>query len=122
MSRTYDVRAVRWDRGWELHIDGVGVTQVRRLTDASDAVREYVEVLTGEDVAPDVISVSPELGELGRLVEQAREQTQNAARAQLEAAAAARDVTRRLRASGLTVDETAAILGVSKGRVSQLAS
>ena len=37
---TYDVRAVPWAEGWELHVDGAGVTQVRTLDKAalSDAL------------------------------------------------------------------------------------
>jgi hypothetical protein len=31
----YTARAVRWSGGWELHVDGVGVTQVRILSKAT---------------------------------------------------------------------------------------
>ena len=39
---TYQVTAKRWARGWELHIDGVGVTQSGRLGVAEGMARDYV--------------------------------------------------------------------------------
>jgi len=39
---TYTVHARRWTRGWELHIDGVGVTQSATLDDAAATVTDYV--------------------------------------------------------------------------------
>jgi predicted transcriptional regulator len=39
-----------------------------------------------------------------------------------EAASASRDLARDLRKAGLSVSDTAAVLGVSRGRVSQLSS
>lgn len=44
---TYTVIAKRWDRGWELHINGVGVTQSRALNDAEAMVRDYIALDTG---------------------------------------------------------------------------
>jgi len=38
----YDVTAKRWSGGWELHIDGVGVTQSRTLDDAPAMARDYI--------------------------------------------------------------------------------
>lgn len=40
---TYAVHAKRWKHGWELHIDGVGVTQSRNLDGAEQMVRDYIE-------------------------------------------------------------------------------
>jgi hypothetical protein len=54
---TYTVRAKRWKHGWELHIDGVGVTQSRNLDGAEKMVRDYIETLTGRDAADDVIVI-----------------------------------------------------------------
>jgi hypothetical protein len=34
------VCAKRWKRGWELHIDGIGVTQSRNLSGAEQMVRD----------------------------------------------------------------------------------
>ena len=43
---TYTVRAKRWKHGWEMHVDGIGVTQSRNLDGAEQMVRDYVETLT----------------------------------------------------------------------------
>ncbi|WP_436701219.1 hypothetical protein [Nocardioides sp. BYT-33-1] len=39
---TYQVTARRWQHGWELHIDGEGVTQTPSLTTAEDQVRAFL--------------------------------------------------------------------------------
>jgi hypothetical protein len=50
-------RAKRWDHGWELHIDGFGVTQCgEHLDDAAGMVRDYVALATGE--APESFRVN----------------------------------------------------------------
>lgn len=41
----YEVRAARWDGGWELHIDGVGVSQVLLLKDAHQQVCDYLDTI-----------------------------------------------------------------------------
>jgi len=68
--KTYNVRAKRWARGWELHIDGVGVTQSHILHDAEAMTRDYIVLDTD---APDDsfrVEIVPELG--GGLDEQTR--------------------------------------------------
>lgn len=119
---TYSVTAKRWKHGWELHIDGVGVTQSRTLANAEPMVRDYLETLLEVDPAEAQIVVTPELGTLSERVRQVREHTRNAEQVQREAAREARELVRALRAEGLSVTDTAVILGVSRGRVSQLAS
>jgi hypothetical protein len=60
--KTYKVRPKRWERGWELHIDGLGVTQSRSLRDAEGMARDYIALDT--DVPPEsfvVEIVPPEL-------------------------------------------------------------
>ncbi|MBO0809569.1 MAG: antitoxin HicB [Actinobacteria bacterium] len=118
---TWDVRAVRWEHGWELHIRDVGVTQSRTLAGAERMVRDYIASLTGNATTGDVVVVRPDLGGLEAEAMAARQRTEQAAQETREAAAAARSVARRLRAAGLSVSDTAAVLGVSRGRVSQLA-
>lgn len=113
--------ARRWEHGWELILDDEGATQVRTLDKAADQVRDYLDTLD-----PDVdhsgwnVNIVPELGELGERVREARTATAAAVKAQEEAAQSAREVARALRAAGLSVTDSAAILGVSRGRVSQL--
>ena len=42
----YVAHAKRWERGWELHVEGVGVTQVRTIDHAEQQVRDLVETMT----------------------------------------------------------------------------
>jgi hypothetical protein len=122
VSKTYSVRARRWSGGWELHIAGVGVTQVSTLARAVPQVRDYLETLYDVDVTDVEVDVIPELGGLEHRVRRSRERTRAAEQAQREAALEAKQVARALREAGLSVSDTAAVLGVSRGRVSQLAA
>jgi len=118
---TYNVRAKRWVHGWELHIDGVGVTQSRNLDGAERMVRDYIESLTDRDTSGDEVVIKPEVGGgLDEATQAAREAVAAADRAVREAAARSRKVARELRDAGLSGRDIAAILRVSAQRVSQL--
>ncbi len=43
-AKTYQVTAQRWERGWELHIEGVGATQSRTVEEAEMMVRDYLRL------------------------------------------------------------------------------
>jgi len=121
----YTARAVRWDGGWELHItssDGeIGVTQTKRLAKADQTVRDYLATLYDLDEVLDPITIVPELaGDLVTRARAARDATREAQRLAQAAAAAAREVVHDLRAEGVPTEDVAEILGVSRGRVSQL--
>ncbi len=116
----YRVRAKRWEHGWELHIDGVGVTQSRTLDGAGRMVRDYIGSLTGRDASGDVVEIRPDLGGLEDKAAAVREWVERAQRESREAAAESRKVARELREAGLSVSDAAAVLGVSRGRISQL--
>jgi hypothetical protein len=49
----YEVQAKRWKHGWELHIMDVGVTQCRSLSAATQAIRDYLELLLGHELNQD---------------------------------------------------------------------
>jgi predicted XRE-type DNA-binding protein len=118
---TYTVRAKRWKHGWELHIDGVGVTQSRNLDGAEQMVRDYIETLTDHDTADDVIVIQPQVGGgLDEDADAAREALAEAEHALRTAAARSRQVAQRLRQEGLSGRDIAVILHVSAQRVSQL--
>jgi hypothetical protein len=117
---TYHVRAVRWAQGWELHIGDVGVTQVRSLSRAEQQVRDYIETLLDVDASHATVTIVPELGSVQRQVDAARKRTRAAEEAQRRAAEETRHVVVRLRNSGLSVNETATVMGFSPGRVSQI--
>lgn len=120
---TITTTAHRWEHGWELWVEGDPVTQVTTLDKAANQVRDYLDTIDPDvDHSEWEIIVTPDLGELGDHVRAAREATAAAAHAQEDAARRAREVARELRDAGLSVTDSAAILGVSRGRVSQLVS
>lgn len=116
------VTARRWEGGWELWIDEDHVTQSSTLADAEQQVRDYLDS-DDDTVNHDdwVITIVPDIGALADEVAAAREATALAATAVEEAAERSRATARRLREAGYSVTDSAAILGVSRGRVSQLA-
>ena len=118
---TYKVRAKRWTRGWELHIDGVGVTQSRSLSEAEGMVRDYIAL--DHDVPPDCfdVDITTEVGnDLDAEIRRARALTQEAEQVRDRAAATSRAVAARLKAAGLSGRDIAAVLQISPQRVSQL--
>ena len=119
---TYTVRAKRWAHGWELHIDGEGVTQARSLAAAERQVRDYLSLLhdLDDDASFDVVII-PELGgAIARDVRRARQAVADLARRQQKTAEMSRAAVQTLRNAGLSGAEIAAVLGVTPQRVSQL--
>lgn len=118
---TYKVRARRWERGWELHIEDVGVTQSHTLRDAERMVCDYISLDTGAEPGSFAVEITPEIGgELGERTAAARRAVAAAERAQRDAAASSRAVARQLHGAGLNGRDIAAVLGVTPQRVSQL--
>ena len=120
MNETYTARALPWAHGWELHVDGVGVTQVRVLANAEQQVRDLVESYTGQDVSGAEVVLRYDLGGLENDLAVAQEMTAQAAQLQVDAAEATRKVVLQLREAGISVSDIAHLLGRSRGRVSQL--
>lgn len=120
---TIDITATRWDGGWELALDGEPITQVRTLEHAEQQVRDYLDTDQPDVDHSDVtVRLRPDLGDdLSERITIVRAATREAQERQIEAARQARSVVRELRAHHVSVADTAAILGVSRGRVSQLA-
>lgn len=122
MSTTYRVAAKRWAKGWELHVDGVGVTQARKLNHQAEVmVRDLIH--RREDIEADSFSLEWSFmldDELDAAIKAARAAVAATAEAQREAAAKSRSVAKRLRDSGLAGNEVARILDLSPQRVSQL--
>jgi DNA-directed RNA polymerase specialized sigma subunit len=116
------VSAKRWEQGWELHVAGEGVTQAKTLSRAKEQVRDYLESLHGVSFADAEIYVEVDLDGYEKRVQAARAEVSAAANAQRVAAEHSRDVVVNLRRMGLSVSDTAAVMNVSKGRVSQLAA
>lgn len=113
--------AHKWERGWELHIDGNAATQVATLDKAEQQVRDYLDSIDPRiDHSDWTITVVPDIGALYDEVSAARQATEEATAANVQAAAQARAAARHLREAGFSVTDSAAILRVSRGRVSQL--
>lgn len=114
--------AKRWEHGWELHIDDVGVTQSPTLSAATKMVREYVASLRDiEDEDSIAVDLTVDLdGDVNRLVKHAKNQSLRAASMQEDAARQLRSVTRELADARLSQSDIAIVLGVSRQRVSQL--
>jgi hypothetical protein len=118
---TYAVRAKRWEHGWELHIEGVGVTQSRTLWDADKMARDLISRREELDPGTFDVMITPEIG--GGLDEEtraARDAVSAADRMQRAAAAQSREAARRLKRAGLSGRDIAKVLDVSPQRVSQL--
>lgn len=117
---TYTVHARPWRHGWELRIDGLGVTQSHSLKDAGHMARDYIRLDTGTDPGSAAVHVIPDLGGLEREAEEVRESIVQADLTQRAAAQRSRDVARKLKSAGLSGRDIATVMHVSPQRVSQL--
>ncbi|WP_228714332.1 hypothetical protein [Prauserella endophytica] len=121
---TYQVTAKRWRLGWELHVDGVGVTQSSSLTTAEKMAQEFIASMLDipdEDMHSIDVAITLKLDPiLAAKTEEAREATRRAEEARDEAARKARKAVQDLKAAGLSGSDVAVVLGVSTQRVSQL--
>ena len=122
MIRTYAVDATRWEHGWELHVQGVGVTQSKSLHSASRIAREYISLVEGiSDESTIDVEIRPQIDTaLGAEVIAARKAVHELAERQREVAALSRAAAKDLALSGLSGADIAVVLDVSPQRVSQL--
>ena len=122
--KTYTVKATRADSWWVLTVPEApgAVSQVRRLSQAEEYAREAVAFVLG--VAPDEFALRIEADladDLEQQIRQAKEAAGEAQTALSRASLLSGEAVRALLDSGLSGNEVAVILGVSKQRVSQLA-
>lgn len=117
---THKVKARRWEKGWELEIENFGTTQAHRLADAETMARDYIALDTGEAPADIDVRVEVDLGGLETEASEVRREMAGAIAAQRRLTEQSRQLARRLRSTGLSVADTAEVLGVSAQRVSQL--
>lgn len=122
MSNTYKVDARRWDHGWELHVEGVGVTQSKSLHSAARIAREYISLVQGiSDESTIEVEILPKIDNaLGKEVIAARKAVHELAERQRQVAALSRAAAKDLAGSGLSGADIAVVLDVSPQRVSQL--
>ena len=116
---TYTATATREGRWWVIDVEGVGVTQSRTLADSHTWARGLIEAVTGEADAD--VSVTPSLpdGTVDR-VHQAQEVMARADAEIRTASGEIRQACRNMLKTGMTQQDVAAILGVSRQRVAQL--
>ncbi|WP_341729656.1 antitoxin HicB [Brooklawnia sp.] len=114
------IKATRWSGGWELEIDDNHHTQSTTLATARQQVVDYLDTVWSDvDHSGWQVTIIPDISGLDE-VEAARHATRDAAMLQEEAARMSRSAARKLRSEGLSVTDVAAVMGISRGRVSQL--
>lgn len=121
MVTRYAVTARRWEHGWELYDGEEILTQSATLADAAAQVADYLATEQAGEPEDYEVTVT---ADLGGLEAQVAEATQRVAHAQAESVAAGerwRELAALLRqVHRLSVRDTAFVMGISPGRVSQL--
>jgi hypothetical protein len=117
--KTYVVRARRRQGGWDLEIDGIGVTRADRLTSAERRVRAHLDLLGHSDATTAAVSFEY-AKDVEREIEAVRASRTAADAANRTAAERTRVLARRLVDEKYSGAEVALMLGVTPQRVSQL--
>ena len=120
MSQTIDITAKPWEGGWELWHDDEVWTQVNTLARARQQIVDYLDTVDeGVEHAAMNIVITPQVPGWQEASE-SRQAAQQAEEQRRHATMLARKAATRLREEGISLADTASILGVSRGRVSQL--
>lgn len=129
MTHEYKVEITRDGRWWIVHIPEIdGVTQARRLTEASTMAREYIALDRGiplREVQVEIASIGmkePSSRELLDSARQIREMRAQATELERESGERARQFAQSLVTRGIPVRDIATLLEISPQRVSQLAN
>jgi hypothetical protein len=121
----YEVKVLRDGRFWMVMVPEIEeVTQARNIREIPDMARELISLKTGEptsDISINTTSITiPGRGDINPsligLMEIREETTKLVARTKVVTTHVARDLTN----SGLTIRDTAALIGLSPSRVSEL--
>jgi hypothetical protein len=115
--------ATREGRWWIVRVEGIGVTQTRRLQDGPQMARELIAA--SREAAVDDIEVSIRVDTVegyavGSAVERALEARVSAADAEARAAELTREVARDLADRQIPLRDIGVILGISHQRAHQL--
>ena len=116
----YAATATREGRWWVVDVKGVGTTQGRSVAQAQEMAEALVTDLLEVPAGTFTVKVAFEVPGMTEAVEAARRATEEAAAAQLRAADNSRRVARELKARGLSANDMAAVLHVSRARAQQL--
>lgn len=117
----YKVTATPWSSGWELTLDDDNITSTRRLSDAHQQVRDYLDTIQPNvDHSHAHIEIHPDLGGIEIDIDKAKNEGKAAAKHQEEAAKSIRRVVLQLKVKGVSSHDSAELLGISRGRIYQL--
>ncbi len=115
------VTATKQATGWDLVLGDGRRTSVRTLEGAESHVRAYLDTCEpGVDHSDVDVTVDTALGDVLGRVRGAQAASEAAQAATIDAARMMRDVVRELRGLGLSVTDIAYLLGITRGRVSQI--
>ena len=117
--RVFKATATREGKWWVVDVEGVGVTQGRTADEARIMAAGLVEAVLEID-EPTVEIEFAVRAVPGQKIKNVRRLIERANAAQQEAAKASRLVAAELHEAGLSGRDTAAVMGVSPQRVSQL--
>ena len=124
MSKTtavYAMTARRWEHGWELYNGDQILTQATSLADAPGEVRDYLATEHGGEPEDYQVTVTADLGGVEDEVAEAMRRVADAQAESVAAGESWREMAAVLRqVHHLSVRDTAFVMGISPGRVSQL--
>jgi hypothetical protein len=121
-KKVWNASARQVGKFWYIQVDGLsGSTQGRSVKEIDLMVRDYISIMT--ETEPDSFDVNMQLllpDDVAATLKRAGELRDIADNARKEAAVESRRAAKALRASGLTVRDIGAALGVSFQRAHQL--
>lgn len=118
---TYTATAHREGDWWVIDVEGVGVTQAKRLDQVEGMARDMVALMLDVDISTVQVDVHPEVGpELDGLVLSARTAADAAKQAQARATETSRATAKRLADAGYSLRDIGILTGVSYQRIHQL--
>lgn len=117
---TYTATARRWEHGWELHVDGVGVTQCTTLDQAKSQIADYVCTVRDLDAIDGDIVVTPDIAGVADIIAKMRRDSEHIDSLARGLADDRMAVIATMKADGFSYADIAGAVGVSKGRVAQL--
>ena len=122
----YTAIVTRDEKWWMVSIPAIdGLTQARRLSEASEMAREYIAVTL--DVALDEVTVIVEVDSVGGInvrdeMTAIRSERAQAAELERDATARATELAKALAKADIPLRDVGAVLGVSHQRAHQLVS
>lgn len=117
----YEVRARKWENGWELQVADVGVTWSPSLVEASARAKEFVCAQLSLDERTVHIDLQPQVNkDLDQLAVEARRAVHMADEATRIATVKVREIVQGLTEAGLSLPDIAQYLEVPQRRLEEL--